>query len=421
MERQLLLAQQEQEDGSGGGAAAAADSNGGDAGSGDDSSSTAATAAAAAAADGQLAVAAEAALAAAEEAARDSQHQIALLSSKLAAADARVERLTAELSRRPAATAVAAMAEQLAALSALTQQQLESEGWGSEAAAAAVTALAADPMEQIQPLLQVCLCVCWFHCLFVVLMVPSNTAGPASIPEACLTCCTSGKPQSCCALTLFLPLFIYPFNQQTNKPNQERCTKLERALQAAKSQAAAATEAASTAAVETQTLQASLKSSQQLVQQLESDLLAVSCSNSNSHSGSSHNSKAVADVAGLEALVGGAGPGAPTTINDGAGSAGVGSSDGTTSAAAAAAGVGGGDAAVLAAVTAQRDRFRGRIGELESQQAGLTAQLQAATAQVDGLTRDNVALVEKIRWVHVCVCVRTVGVESETRSLCLSA
>lgn len=37
-------------------------------------------------------------------------------------------------------------------------KQLESEGWGEEAAAAAVAAVASDPLEQIQPLLQV---TCW--------------------------------------------------------------------------------------------------------------------------------------------------------------------------------------------------------------------------------------------------------------------
>lgn len=35
-------------------------------------------------------------------------------------------------------------------------KQLESEGWGKEAAAAAVAAMAADPVEQLHPLLQVC-------------------------------------------------------------------------------------------------------------------------------------------------------------------------------------------------------------------------------------------------------------------------
>jgi hypothetical protein len=68
----------------------------------------------------QESAAAEAALAAAEEAAGDQQHQIALLTTKLAAAEGRLERVTGELARRPAASAVAAMAEQLAALSALT-------------------------------------------------------------------------------------------------------------------------------------------------------------------------------------------------------------------------------------------------------------------------------------------------------------
>lgn len=65
-------------------------------------------------------VEAAAALAAAEAAALDQQHQITLVSSKLAAAEARLERMTAELQQRPAASVVAAVVEQLAALSALT-------------------------------------------------------------------------------------------------------------------------------------------------------------------------------------------------------------------------------------------------------------------------------------------------------------
>lgn len=81
--------------------------------------------------------------------------QIALLTTKLTAAEARLERLTAELQRRPAASAVAAMAEQLSALAALTGRQLEAEGWGSDEAMAAVAAVAADPQEQLQPAIKV--------------------------------------------------------------------------------------------------------------------------------------------------------------------------------------------------------------------------------------------------------------------------
>lgn len=76
------------------------------------------TAAAASAAPGALADL-EAALAAAEEAAREQQHQVALLTSQLSAAQSKCERLAGELQRRPAASAVAATVQQLAALSAL--------------------------------------------------------------------------------------------------------------------------------------------------------------------------------------------------------------------------------------------------------------------------------------------------------------
>jgi hypothetical protein len=37
------------------------------------------------------------------------------------------------------------------------------------------------------------------------------------------------------------------------------------------------------------------------------------------------------------------------------------------------------------------------MSELEAEQAGVSAQLQQAMAQVDAVTRDNVALVEKMR------------------------
>lgn len=79
--------------------------------------------------------------------------QVALLNTKLAAADSRLQRLTTELEHRPPASAAAAMAEQLVAMSALLTQQLEAEGWGQEGTAAAVAAVAVPG--QLEPLLQV--------------------------------------------------------------------------------------------------------------------------------------------------------------------------------------------------------------------------------------------------------------------------
>lgn len=78
---------------------------------------------------------------------------MALLNTKLAAAESRLRRLTSELEQRPPASAATAMAEQLAALSALLTQQLEAEGWGQQGAAAAAAAVLVPG--QLEPLLQV--------------------------------------------------------------------------------------------------------------------------------------------------------------------------------------------------------------------------------------------------------------------------
>lgn len=177
---------------------------------------------------------------------------------------------------------------------------------------------------------------------------------------------------------------------------QERCTKLEHALYAAKSDAAAANHSASRAAEQVQALQSQLQLSQQLVKQLEADLLAVS---SNSSGGLATGSASVHAAAGadggdqissrsgLEGLMHSTADqqeaGSPTAANVAAAAAG-------TDAA----------AAVLQVVTAQRDRFRARLLELEAEQAGVAARLQQVLGQVDAVTKDNVALVEKIRWVR---------------------
>jgi hypothetical protein len=225
-------------------------------------------------------------------------------------------------------------------------KQLESEGWSAEAAAAATTALSADPSDQLQPLLQ------------------------------------------------------------------ERCSKLERALQAAKSEAAAAGEAAAASTSEVQSLQGQLLQSQQLVRQLELDLLTLSSSSGGlaaaAAAGGGGSSYCCTNCGA--AVVGGTAANAVVLPSHGSGLEGLGVAGASASGEdggrtgmpnAAAAADGGGDAsgAVLQAVTAQRDRFRARIVELEGGQAQLSAQVQQALARADAVTRDNVALVEKIRQV----------------------
>jgi homeobox protein cut-like len=177
---------------------------------------------------------------------------------------------------------------------------------------------------------------------------------------------------------------------------QERCAKLEQALQAARSEAAAASQRASAAASETQALQQQLQHSQQLVKQLETDLLALSSGSHNNSSSSGSGAKALGAACGLDGIV------APDGTEFAVGPS---ASKAAAAAAAVVAGAGGsaGDgeasAAVLQAVAAQRDRFKARMTELEGEQALLTTRLQQAAAQVEAVTKDNVALVEKIRWV----------------------
>lgn len=193
----------------------------------------------------------------------------------------------------------------------------------------------------------------------------------------CLTLCPFGFGLTCC--------------------KQERCTKLERALQAAKSETAASSQAAATSAAEVEALQQQLLQSQQLVKQLEADLVALSSRSSGAIGvlpgaalGLSMHGGVTDSLTGLEDLAL-----APSAAGvDAAAAAGCGSA-----AAAEGASASGGDAAVLQAVTGQRDRFKARIGELEAEQAQMTTRLQQAAAQVDTVTKDNVALVEKIRWV----------------------
>eukprot|EP00878_Enallax_costatus_P035293 GHUV01039312.1.p1 GENE.GHUV01039312.1~~GHUV01039312.1.p1 ORF type:complete len:369 (+),score=110.83 GHUV01039312.1:364-1470(+) len=65
-----------------------------------------------------------------------------------------------------------------------------------------------------------------------------------------------------------------------------------------------------------------------------------------------------------------------------------------------AASVDGSAAAMLSAVAAQRDRFRNRLIEVESEHATLKQQYQDSQAQIEKLQKDNVALVEKIRFLE---------------------
>jgi homeobox protein cut-like len=163
----------------------------------------------------------------------------------------------------------------------------------------------------------------------------------------------------------------------------ERNTKLTAALGAAKATAAQEGEARTAAEARLQELEASLADAQSLVTQLELDLAAVSAggsSGSGSASGGTHQQQLLLG----KGAAGGGGSGegdAPDPAADG--------------------GEGGNDARMLlGVVVAQRDRLKQRVAKLEEEVAALTASATATQQQVAGLTADNVALVEKLRYLE---------------------
>ncbi|KAF8071287.1 CHX17 [Scenedesmus sp. PABB004] len=325
----------------------------------------------------------QAQLDAAQEATCEQQHQAAMLDAKLTAAEGRAERLTAELARRPAASAVAEMTEQLAALSALVGQQLVVEGWAEEQAAAAVLA-AAKPGE-LELLLQV------------------GAAGQPGAPAG-----------SCLASRCRGPAGLAPAERPPAgwRGAQERCRKLEVAASASKAEAAAASAAVRAAEEAAGELQAQLEASQQLVLQLEADVLAMSAGAAAAGQGAAAGrpgaqqeppgAAASSAAGGAAGSLGGAlePQGLDAELHRLVSLGGAGSEPGTAAAAAGADAERPAADALLAAVTAQRDRFRARLGQLEGEAGGLQAELKAARDRAAALERDNVALVEKLRFTE---------------------
>jgi hypothetical protein len=170
---------------------------------------------------------------------------------------------------------------------------------------------------------------------------------------------------------------------------QERCTKLERALHAARSEAAAAAQTAAAADSRANALQQELAASVELVQQLEADLVALSTGSSSSNVGRAAAGALRAGSSGVDGLLAADGAGADADAAAGGATA-AGDSGSADS----------GAAAVLAAVTAQRDRFKARLAQVEEEGAAHAQQLQAAAARVEAVTQDNVALVEKLRFLE---------------------
>lgn len=144
-----------------------------------------------------------------------------------------------------------------------------------------------------------------------------------------------------------------------------------------------------------QALQSQLQQSQQLVKQLETDLFVFSSSSSSGPGLGAAPVNAAAGAGGGDLTS--SRSGLQGLVHSPADQQEAGSSTAVIAAAASAAAGADAAAAVLQAVTAQRDRFRARLSELEAEQAGVSARLQQAVAHVDAVTKDNVALVEKIR------------------------
>lgn len=59
-----------------------------------------------------------------------------------------------------------------------------------------------------------------------------------------------------------------------------------------------------------------------------------------------------------------------------------------------------GSDALVAALSGQRDRLRRRVGQLEAAEAHLQAEVHRLTGEAEELRRENVALVERMRFVE---------------------
>jgi hypothetical protein len=278
---------------------------------------------------------------AALKALRNAEHSASVATSRAEVAESRAARLQAEVERRPTPAQHTEALAALAALSALLGQQFEQEGLASSDAKAAVDALCADP------------------------------GGLHSALQARVARLTD-------ALT------------GAGRRADELCSERDGA-------------AARAAAAEQQ-----LAEARAAMRQLEADLasaLATGTANGEALLNAASARLPLAAAAGsLPApLASGASNMPPLAVAAAAAVANVasGGAGAATAAAVAPADSEGGEAAGLLAVVArQRDRLAARAADLEEEVAALKARQGALGARADSLSADNVALVEKIRFLQ---------------------
>lgn len=158
-----------------------------------------------------------------------------------------------------------------------------------------------------------------------------------------------------------------------------------------------------------QQAQQQLAEARQLNQQLEADVLALTSSSGAAGAAAGTAQQQLPQQLAVSGSSSAVRPGEPLGTPGRLGDDGLARlvsvpSDGAAAAVAAAGPAGNSGAepsgALLAAVTAQRERYRSRLAQLEGELAAGAAALAAAQADGAALRRDNVALVEKVRFLE---------------------
>lgn len=314
------------------------------------------------------------------------------LQEQLEAQGAELQRLHAELAARPTAARVAELQQQVRVLQAVGYGSLPEEDLGAAAEAAAAEAAAAAAAAGVDPA--------------AARVSSSSSAGGGLDHRGSLELGAGGAGGSEPRLPGAASGGLLPGGLNLEGLLLAKNRKLEHEVTVARLAAAEARQQLEAAQEQVSELQEQLQQKTGLIAQLEDDLCSI-----RQGGGSSSNSAAAVAAAAL------AGGGLDLSSSSGGAadgrrlSAGLGSGElGRFGSGAAAAGASGdwGEAAapaeggsdtMLRVLVGQRDRLRARVQELDVALAAAQAEGAAAAQQLAAARADNVALIERLRYV----------------------